>query len=70
MDLANQMTALLENNPYYGRVGAFEGAIYRATGAYRPEVDCLMFSRSHSRFCRVCRQAIEERIAELTEPVA
>lgn len=66
--LGEEMTALLEGNDYYGRVGAFEGAIYRATGAYRPEVDCLMFSRSHSRFCRVCRRAIEDRIAQLTEP--
>jgi hypothetical protein len=68
--LTEQMTALLEGNPYYGRVGAFEGAIYRASGAYRPEVDCLMFSRSHSRFCRVCHQEIEARIANLTEPIA
>lgn len=67
--IGEQMTALLENNDYYGRVGAFEGAIYRAAGAYRPEVDCLMFSRSHARFCRVCRQAIAERIAQLTQPV-
>jgi hypothetical protein len=67
-NLAEQMTVLLEGNRYYGRVGAFQGALYRPAGAYRPEVDCLMFSRSHTRFCRVCCQAIEERIAELTQP--
>jgi hypothetical protein len=67
-NLAKQMTELLENDRYYGRVGAFEGAAYRAKGAYRPELDCLMFSRSHSRFCRVCFEAISERIAELTQP--
>jgi len=67
-DLGKQMTVLLENNPHYGRVGAFEGAIYRATGAYRPELDCLMFSRSHARFCRVCLETITDRIRELTQP--
>lgn len=43
---------------YAGRVGAFEGAIYEARGYYRPEVDCIMFSRT-DRFCAVCRRAIE-----------
>lgn len=46
---------------YYGKVGAFEGAMYEARGYYRPEIDCLMFSRS-DKFCRVCREAIERVI--------
>lgn len=46
---------------HFGKVGAFEGAMYEARGYYRPEVDCLMFSRS-SHFCRVCREAIERVI--------
>ncbi|HET9478775.1 MAG TPA: IgA Peptidase M64 [Pyrinomonadaceae bacterium] len=46
---------------HFGQVGAFEGAMYEARGYYRPEVDCLMFSRT-DRFCRVCREAIERVI--------
>jgi hypothetical protein len=42
---------------YFGRVGAFEGARYEAQGFYRPEVDCIMFTRSE-QFCAVCRRAI------------
>lgn len=42
-------------------VGAFEGAHYQASGYYRPEMNCLMFTR-HGTFCRVCREAIEEII--------
>jgi len=42
---------------YWGRVGAFEGAMYEAKGYYRPEVDCIMFSRTNY-FCAVCRRAI------------
>ena len=44
-----------------GQVGAFEGANYEARGYYRPEIDCIMFSRS-DKFCRVCRLAIERVI--------
>jgi len=46
---------------YAGRVGAFEGANYEAKGFYRPEVDCIMFTRS-DRFCAVCHRAIERVI--------
>jgi hypothetical protein len=42
---------------YFGQVGAFEGAMYEARGYYRPEVDCIMFSRT-DHFCKVCREAI------------
>jgi hypothetical protein len=42
---------------YFGKVGAFEGARYEAQGFYRPEVDCIMFTRSE-QFCAVCRRAI------------
>jgi hypothetical protein len=47
---------------HFGQVGAFEGAMYEARGYYRPEIDCIMFSRS-AHFCRVCRHAIEKIIA-------
>lgn len=51
---------------YAGRVGAFEGAGYETTGLYRPELDCIMFSRNPVGFCEVCRRAIEEIIALYT----
>lgn len=48
---------------YFGKVGAFEGAIYEARGYYRPEVDCIMFTRTN-HFCTVCKRAID-RIIDL-----
>jgi hypothetical protein len=42
---------------YFGKVGAFEGARDEAQGFYRPEVDCIMFTRSE-QFCAVCRRAL------------
>lgn len=50
---------------YAGKVGAFEGADYQAQGYYRPEVNCIMFTR-HDSFCAVCRRAIERVIAMYT----
>jgi IgA peptidase M64/peptidase M64-like protein len=52
-------TALLNESRYAGKVGAFEGANYEARGFYRPQVDCIMFSRDNVPFCAVCRRAIE-----------
>jgi hypothetical protein len=57
---------LLAASPHYGQVGAFEGASYEATGLFRPEVDCIMFSRNPVHFCDVCRRAIERIIAMYT----
>jgi len=53
--------ALLGTDQYAGKVGAFEGANYEAKGYYRPEEDCIMFTRSKT-FCAVCRRAIEHVI--------
>ena len=50
---------------YAGKVGAFEGANYEAKGYFRPEVDCIMFTRSQA-FCAVCRRAIETVISLYT----
>ncbi len=55
---------MLSSSPNAGAVGAFEGAMYEAQGLYRPEVDCIMFTRNMLGFCRVCRRALE-RIIEL-----
>jgi hypothetical protein len=52
---------------YAGKVGAFEGANYEAKGYYRPQVNCIMFTRT-SYFCRVCRAAIERVIDLYTKP--
>jgi IgA Peptidase M64/Peptidase M64 N-terminus len=49
---------LLAGMKYSGVVGAFEGASYEARGLYRPQADCIMFSRNPVGFCRVCRRAI------------
>jgi hypothetical protein len=53
--------AMLGSEKYAGKVGAFEGADYEAKGYYRPELDCIMFTR-HKTFCAVCRRAIERVI--------
>jgi hypothetical protein len=55
-------TALLGRGPYAGKVGAFEGANYEARGQYRPQSDCIMFTRDKVPFCAVCRRAIEQII--------
>jgi hypothetical protein len=43
---------------YATAVGAFEGASYEAKGLYRPQADCIMFSRNRVGFCAVCRRAL------------
>jgi hypothetical protein len=55
---------LLGGMKYARTVGAFEGASYEARGLYRPEADCIMFTRDRVGFCRVCRRAIS-RIIDL-----
>ncbi len=42
-------------------VGAFEGANYQASGYYRSQMQCIMFSRT-DHFCEVCAGAIGEII--------
>ena len=49
-----------ERGPHAGKVGAFEGANYEARGYYRPQADCIMFTRDNVPFCAVCRRAIEQ----------
>jgi hypothetical protein len=52
----------MESSGLKGRVGAFEGAGYVSEGLYRPEIDCLMFSRGVKPFCTVCERAVADRI--------
>jgi len=42
-------------------IGAFEGANYAASGYFRSEMNCIMFTREKT-FCRVCSDALEEMI--------
>ncbi len=56
---------MLGSDKYAGKVGAFEGANYAAKGYYRPEEDCIMFTR-YNKFCAVCRRAIERVIGMYT----
>lgn len=61
-DVKVTSTARLHAEPYFGRVGAFEGAMYQARGLYRPEIDCIMFTRNPTSFCRVCERAVSRTI--------
>ncbi len=64
-DLVQPGTPLPTPHGFAGSVGAFEGAGYEAKGLYRPEADCIMYSRQRMEFCRVCRRAIERAIEVL-----
>jgi hypothetical protein len=52
----------LSHEPHASHVGAFEGANYEAKGYYRPQADCIMFTRDRVPFCAVCRRAIDRVI--------
>jgi hypothetical protein len=62
LDERDKMTRLLAGNEHAGKVGAFEGAGYRASGLYRSSADCIMFGRNEVGFCAVCSRAIERTI--------
>ena len=55
-------TRMLASEQYANKVGAFEGAGYEAKGLYRPEADCIMFTRNEVGFCDVCTRAINRMI--------
>jgi len=59
-------TALLGGGAFSKKVGAFEGANYEAKGYYRPQADCIMFSRDQVPFCAVCRRALEQTLDTYT----
>ena len=61
-------TGLLSSAEHAGRVGAFQGANYDAEVFYRPEIDCVMFTRDEVPFCAVCRRALEAVIDRYTRP--
>lgn len=51
-------TRILGTDTFSGKVGAFEGANYEATGYYRSQTDCIMFTRDEVPFCAACQAAI------------
>jgi len=53
---------LLSSAEHYGKVGVFQVANYDAKAFYRPEIDCIMFTRDKVPFCRVCQRALGEVI--------
>lgn len=60
-------TKLLNSGPHAGVVSAFEGANYAAKGYFRPQADCVMFTRDKVPFCAVCSRALE-RVIDLYAP--
>ncbi len=63
----NTTAPMLTSEKYADKVGAFEGAGYKAKGLYRSEADCIMFTRNPNRFCRVCSRGLERVIRMYTE---
>ncbi len=55
-------TELLGSATLAAKVGAFEGANYAARGSFRPQIDCVMFSRNEVPFCAVCSRGLEQVI--------
>jgi hypothetical protein len=53
-----EVSRILGTDLYSGKVGAFEGAMLESRGYYRPQEDCIMFSRDEVPFCGVCQAAI------------
>jgi hypothetical protein len=52
----------LGSQQFAGKVGAFEGAMYEPRGYFRPQADCVMFTRDRVPFCAVCQHALTEVI--------
>ncbi len=59
---------LLSNSPFSSKVGAFQGANYDSQSFYRPQVDCIMFTRDPVPFCRVCAHTLQGVIDWLSTP--
>jgi hypothetical protein len=64
---ADKVDAFLKASKFWGKVGAFEGAGYAAKGLYRPELDCLMFTKGTKPFCKVCEAAVLRTILYYTD---
>ncbi len=62
LEQQKEETAFLSAAPTARKVGAFEGANYEASGTYRPQIDCVMFTRDPVPFCAVCQRALSRVI--------
>jgi hypothetical protein len=62
----NRENEYFEKEQYRDKVGAFEGAGYMAKGLYRPQIDCIMYTR-HLQFCKVCQRSLEDVIDQYTK---
>ena len=60
MDRENKFFA---EEKYKDEVGAFEGAGYAAKGLFRPQLDCIMYTR-HMVFCKVCQRSLNRVMDE------
>jgi hypothetical protein len=58
MNMENEFFA---KEKFLDKVGAFEGGGYSVLGLYRPQIDCIMYTR-HLQFCKVCSRSIENII--------
>ena len=56
-------TAARAPAPTPARWAPSKAPMYEANGYYRPQQDCIMFTRDEVGFCAVCRRAIERIIA-------
>jgi hypothetical protein len=61
-----QENQFFSTEKYADKAGAFEGADYTQKGLYRPQLDCIMYTR-HMKFCKVCRKSLEAVIDEYTQ---
>ena len=50
-------SAFFAKEKYKDKVGAFEGAGYNPKGLYRPQLDCIMYTR-HMVYCKVCQKSL------------
>jgi hypothetical protein len=62
----NQENEYFSKEKYKEKVGAFEGAGYLAKGLYRPQVDCIMYTR-HLVFCKICSRSVEKVIDQFVK---
>lgn len=64
---SDEVDKYLRSSKYWNMIGAFEGAGYSSKGLYRPMLDCIMFSKGTKPFCKVCENAILQKIDFYTE---
>ena len=59
-----------EERPAQRRRRRVRGGHYEARGLYRPQADCIMFTRNRVGFCAVCRRAIGRHHRSVFEMMA